>query len=238
MADFAELKQRITMLQACEMLGIALKKEKETYRAPCPICQKGDNRTLQVFPLTNTYYCWSEKKSGDIIGLVARYGKIDEAGAGRKLADHFDIKTQRKPETSGKFDPVEWGKSLDPLHAALTPFGISPETLASFGAGYNASRPSLKGMLCLPVRDASGTPTGFIGIHPETRELTIPKTITAQLLNIDRIGAGVLHVVTQPLDVSTTSRAASTNCKTPSPFSSPSLPTYWRASRLSLGNAK
>jgi hypothetical protein len=200
MADFPTLKEKITILQTLDMLGITLNKESRT---SCPLCGEGGNRIFKAFVNTNTFYCWSCKKSGTIIDLVMGVLKCDEPAAGRKLAEAFDIKSPpRKPEPTGKFDAEKWGKDLDPDAEQLKIFGISPTTYRAFGAGYNGSKPSLKGMLCIPVRDAGGPPLGFVGVALDTQELSFPKGVSPDmLLNADRITPGTLHVVSHPLDV-------------------------------------
>jgi hypothetical protein len=199
-ADFLTLKERITILQTLDMLGITLNKES---RASCPLCGEGGNRIFKAFVNTNTFYCWSCKKSGTIIDLVMGVLKCDEPAAGRKLAEAFDIKSPaRKSESNGKFDADKWGKDLDPDAEQLKFLGISPATYRALEAGYNGRNPSLKGMLCIPVRDSGGTKLGFVGVALDTQELLFPKGVSAEmLLNCDRITPGTLHVVMHPLDV-------------------------------------
>jgi hypothetical protein len=199
-ADYNTVKERVTILQAADMLGITLNKEQ---RAPCPICKEGGNRIFKIFTNTNTFFCWSCRKSGTVIDLVAYVLKCDAPTAGKKLADAFDIQSPaRKTESPGRFDAEKWGKDLDPDAEQLKIFGISPATYRAFGAGYNGSKPSLKGMLCIPVRDAGGPPLGFVGVALDTQELSFPKGVSPDmLLNADRITPGTLHVVSHPLDV-------------------------------------
>lgn len=204
MANFETLRERVTIQQVAELLEISLRKDGANFRAHCPICKEGDHRAFKVFTDTNTFYCWAHKRSGDIVGLAAGVWKCDEKTAGNKLAEHFKISAPQRPREiiSGKFNADEWGKSLDPTHEALAPLGISTETYTAFGAGYNALQRSLKGMLCIPVRDASGTTVCFVGVQPDTQELCHPKGVDVPpFLNRDRISAGTLHVVIHPLDV-------------------------------------
>ncbi len=129
--------------------------------------------------------------------------KCDEKTAGNKIAEHFNIDAPRSRQNNGgTFNGEEWAKGLDPNHDALGPLGIAPETCSAFGAGYNATRPSLKGTLCIAVRDLSGKPVCFIGVHPETLDVHFPEGAEVpSFLNSDRISVGVLHVVSDPLDV-------------------------------------
>jgi DNA primase len=208
MADFATLKEKITIVQALEMLGVMqqLNREGKGFRGPCPICKEGGNRSFQVYPETNSYYCWSERKGGSIIDLVARRNRVDEATAGRQLASHFKMDSPRQPADNGsggaKFNAEEFAKHLDPAHEALRGLGISAETLRAVGGGY-CTRPSLRGRLALPIRDENGTMTGFFGIALDGQEpeLLFPKgTEPPELFNCQAVQAGTLHVVFHPVD--------------------------------------
>src|SRR5271168_3835303 len=104
-------------------------------RSACPICKEGNNRAFVVTPARNIYYCFSEKKGGSVIDLVARFKRIPEAQAGQQIAAHFGLNgttqgagkpadnapgaesgpQERKP--SG-FDPREYQRSLDADHEA------------------------------------------------------------------------------------------------------------------------
>lgn len=184
------------------MLRLTLRKDGADFRGLCPICGEGGERGFKVFTQTNTFYCWGHKKSGTIIDLVAGVLKCDAPAAGRKLAEAFDIaQPQKTAQTTGKFDAEKWGKDLNPDAPELEPLGIAPDTYRAFGGGYNATKPSLKGMLCLPVRDAAGASQGFVGVSLDG-ELTFPKGVNPEtLFNADRTTPGTLHVVTSPLDV-------------------------------------
>lgn len=197
MAEFSILKEKISILQVCEMLGIALTKD---FRAPCKKCNEGGPRAFRVFPETNTFWCYAHKKSGTIIDLVCAVNGCKEPEAGRLLGTHFKVEAPRQP--AGKINLDDWGKDLNPNHEALETLGIDPAVLSTFGAGYNASKPSLKGLLCLPVRDIKGAKLGYLGISPETNAVAYPNGFTPpSLFNCDKVGPGTLHVVYHPLDV-------------------------------------
>ena len=48
--DFGELKQRVSIERAVEMLGIKLTKSGPQLRGPCPICKAGGDRAFVVTP--------------------------------------------------------------------------------------------------------------------------------------------------------------------------------------------
>src|SRR4051794_31410569 len=97
--------------------------EGETLRGSCPICQHNDKRAFVVTPAKGTWYCWREKKGGDIIRLVALHSRTDDRLAAERIHQHFnsaakaddnarpqqEVAAGRKP--SG-FDPLEYLKTL------------------------------------------------------------------------------------------------------------------------------
>jgi hypothetical protein len=202
--DLEALKQKVTMRQVVTPM-LELKLDKEG-RCGCPLCKSGGDRIFRVFDSTNSFYCYSCKKGGHIVTLVRAFYNCNAKEAGDKIGGRFGIDAPFKPNTNGggekTYNVAEWGKNLDPAHAALAPLNLSEETLKQFGAGYNASKPFLKGKLCLPVRQPDGTLFAYLGIDVESREVTLPKQIgPTWLYNNDRITAGTLHVVSHPLDV-------------------------------------
>src|SRR5580700_4976967 len=152
------------------MLGISgLTPNGDTLRGYCPCCKEGNNRAFVVTPARNIYYCFSEKKGGSVIDLVARFKRIPEAEAGRQIAAHFGLNgamasagkaadkpsPQQEPAPQSKpsaFDPREYMRALDPAHAALKDFGIPEQTIRDFDGGYCAKGLN-RGRLALPVHD-------------------------------------------------------------------------------------
>ena len=88
--DFAALKRRVTIEQACALLGIPLKKTGDQLRGPCPICSHDSPRAFVVTPKLGLYWCFGHCASGgDCIELVARARQLSKREAARLLADHF-----------------------------------------------------------------------------------------------------------------------------------------------------
>jgi DNA primase len=70
--DFTELKQRVSIERAVEMLGIKLAKSGPQLRGPCPICKVGGDRAFVVTPSKGLYYCFGAcAKGGDAITMAA-----------------------------------------------------------------------------------------------------------------------------------------------------------------------
>jgi len=221
LADFAQIKASVTITQVLDMLDITgLIPNGDTMRSACPICKEGNNRAFVVTPARNVFYCFSEKKGGSVIDLVARFKRIPEAEAGRQIAAHFGLNgtsngagkaadnvpaaadgtQERKP--SG-FDPREYMKTLDASHAALKDCGIPEQTIRDFDGGY-CSRGLNRGRLALPVHDAEGTLLGFMGValNGEQPEILFPKGFEPPgFFNLHRVGRGILYMVERPQDV-------------------------------------
>ena len=70
--DFTELKQRVTIERAAEMLGIKLTKSGAQRRGTCPICKAGGDRAFVLTPAKGLYYCFGTcSKGGDAITMAA-----------------------------------------------------------------------------------------------------------------------------------------------------------------------
>ena len=69
--DFGELKQRVSIERAAEMLGIKLTKSGSQLRGLCP-CKAGGDRALVVTPAKGLYFCFGAcAKGGDAITMAA-----------------------------------------------------------------------------------------------------------------------------------------------------------------------
>src|ERR1700741_3361445 len=67
--DFGELKQRVTIERAAEMLGIKTTKSGAQRRGTCPICKAGGDRAFVITPAKGLYFCFG--KGGDAITMTA-----------------------------------------------------------------------------------------------------------------------------------------------------------------------
>lgn len=167
MVDFQELKQRISISQVVQMLGLKMKGAGAQLRGPCPACNNGGDRALAV----NTggkYYCFADKKGGDQIALVAHIRGLSNKDAAEAIATHFSVRPA--PSPAGK--PVEQGSRrgglepldyLDPIHEAVEALGIPPAAADQLGAGF-APKGTMRGRVLLPLRLPDGTLIGYCGI--------------------------------------------------------------------------
>src|SRR5271169_78858 len=70
--DFGELKQRVSIERAAEMLGIKTTKTGAQRRGTCPICKAGGDRAFVITPNRGLYYCFGTcSKGGDAITMAA-----------------------------------------------------------------------------------------------------------------------------------------------------------------------
>ena len=70
--DFTELKQRVTIERAADMLGIKTTRSGAQRRGTCPICKAGGDRAFVITPAKGLYYCFGTcSKGGDAITMTA-----------------------------------------------------------------------------------------------------------------------------------------------------------------------
>lgn len=210
--DFAELKERVSIEQVVQMLGLTLKKANAQLRGRCPICNAGDDRGFVVTPAKGVFYCFKESKGGDALSLVSRVRGCTIREAAEAITEHFGNPTvpdKRETNSSSRqdrrgFDVEAYAKALDPAHEALKPLGMAPETLREWKAGYSNSG-VLRGRLALPITGKDGTIIGYMGraVKDESPTLTFPNGVTPSehIFGADRVGEGELYLVRDPLDV-------------------------------------
>ena len=96
-----------------------------------------------------------------------------------------------------------YANALDPEHAALAPLGIAPATYRAWKAGYSTSGVN-RGRLALPIAAKDGTIVAYVGrtAKDETPMLTFPNGASPSdfIFGTDRVTAGELYLVRDPLD--------------------------------------
>ena len=167
--DFAELKDRVSIEDAVSYLNIEMKERSGQLRSTCPHCDGGD-RTLVVTPAKNAFYCWSSKKGGDCISLVAHVLDIGVKDAAAKLWERYCTSTVPStgtvPEEKGgqetqKLQPLSY---LESEHDAVVAVGFDTRIAEELGIGY-ASKGLMRGLVAIPIRDANGILRGYIGVE-------------------------------------------------------------------------
>lgn len=175
MADFAAIKERVTIEQAAQSLGLKLSPSGAQQRGPCPACGTGGPRALVITPAKGLFYCFSQGIGGDLISLWGHVQKCSLADAGRQIADAFGVGTVTSarvigapvtvPETTPPAHQTGL-KALDYLesdHAAVEAAGFDPIEAKQLGIGW-ASKGLMRGTVAVPIRDESGTLLGYIGV--------------------------------------------------------------------------
>src|ERR1700722_5495354 len=228
--DFAELKTRVSIEQAMQLLGLNLLPHGSQHRGPCPVCTSGGDRALVVTPAKGLFYCFAAKIGGDVIALVAHIRGISVKDAADELNRAFGT-VQNGTSTVSKnratvpqapearkqpaFDPEAYAARLDASHASLAPLGISAETLKAWKAGYSNSGTN-RGRLAIALHDRDGNILGFAGrsLGEEQPALTIPNGVNPQeiIFGGDRVEAGTLYLVRDVLDVLRAHESGVTNC--------------------------
>jgi DNA primase len=228
--DFAELKTRVSIEQAMQMLGLNLTLHGTQYRGACPACKTGGDRALIVTPAKGLFYCFAAKTGGDVIALTAHIRGISVKDAADELNRAFGT-VQNSTSTVSKlratapqaqearkqptFDPEAYAARLDASHASLASLGISAETLKTWKAGYSNSGTN-RGRLAIALHDRDGNILGFAGrsLSDEQPALTIPNGINPQeiIFGGDRVEQGTLYLVRDVLDVLKAHESGVTNC--------------------------
>lgn len=217
--DFAELKTRVSIEQAMQMLGLTLTLHGNQYRGACPVCQTGGDRALIVTPAKGLFYCFAKKTGGDVIALTAHIRGTSVKDAAEELSRAFGT-VQNSTSTVSKsratapqapearkqpaFDPEAYAARLDASHASLAPLALSAETLKAWKAGYSNSGTN-RGRLAIALHDRDGNILGFAGrsLSGEQPALTIPNGLDPQeiIFGANRVEAGTLYLVRDVLDV-------------------------------------
>ena len=227
--DFADLKSRVSIEKVLDMLSLELAPRGAQLRGPCPVCRSGGERALVVTPSKQAFYCFGAKSGGDLIALVAHIRGVGPNEAANLIARHFGTGTgtrtgtstvprggygnnpaNRSPSLSGKGSGPEPLKPLDYLlaeHEAVQALGLSPETSRAFGAGY-APKGIMRGRFAIPINDRGGVLLAYCGraVSKEQQPTLIfpngfrPESV---IFNANRIEAGPLTIVRDPLEVLT-----------------------------------
>jgi DNA primase len=173
--DFAALKERVSIEQAAEKLGLTLHKSGNQLRGPCPACKRGGDRALAITPSKNLFYCFGADAGGDQIQLVAhiRECKLTEAAeflTGTRTAPgtvpSTGTTTVRKEratvpeEQKGQLKPLDY---LDAGHPAVEAAGFDPDEAKALGIGY-APKGIMRGTVAVPIRDDQGVLLAYIGV--------------------------------------------------------------------------
>ncbi len=167
--DFQQIKEEVPIERAISFLNLDMKESGSQFRGQCPVCG-GNERGLVITPDKGVFYCFSAKKGGDVIALVAHIEEIGMKTAAEQLAERYctvgTVQSRTVPqETRGK----EGERTLQPLgylesgHEAVTAVGFEQKDAEAIGIGY-ASKGLMRGYVAVPIRLPDGTLVGYIGV--------------------------------------------------------------------------
>lgn len=194
--DFAELKRRVSIEQVARMLRLQTKQEGDRLRAPCPACQKGDDRAIVITPAKEVFYCHAIGMGGDCIRLAAhiREEPLPDAAAwiqaqlGEPTVTGSSTVTGNSTPTVNSNATAEprltkedaalakIAARLDPEHPVLAKLGLSTATAEKLGIGVD-NRGVMRGRLCLPLYE-DGQLVGFLGLSLDPMpDVKLPKNL-------------------------------------------------------------
>lgn len=166
--DFAEIREKVSLEQAIQYLGLTMKKEQGAFRGACPHCKSGGDRALIVTP-SRGYYCHSQKRGGnDSTSLVAHVKGLSQRDAANELHEHFLSASATVPQgpaqsstkkTAGGFDPDAFAANLV-YSGEVEDMGISESDAHALSIGWHPKRKQV----FVPVRNIDGSIAGFIGV--------------------------------------------------------------------------
>jgi len=188
--DFSAVKEAVSFADAISHLQIDVKQAGNQWRGPCPTCQTGGDRAL-VITEGKGFFCFADKKGGDVIGLAGHILQLGPKEAAQELAQRAGIVQYSKVQGNSKvLAPRERDgnetKKLEPLsylehdHPAVDGVGFDPEFCEKNGIGY-AGRGTARGYVLIPFRNEDGVLLGYVGVT----EAWLPNDFKTNVVPVD-----------------------------------------------------
>jgi DNA primase len=172
--DFAEVKARVSILDAMTMLGITLKQGANgQFRGICPICKSPRDRGFVISPDKGLFFCFGECGGGDQIKLVQLMKSVSAHDAAlflqgdTKSADTSVTVPQEQKAGANQPHSLQPLDYLDSEHDAVTAVGFDTRVAKELGIGW-AAKGVARGNVLIPVRDEHGILRGYVGIQEAT----------------------------------------------------------------------
>jgi hypothetical protein len=170
--DFQAIKDKVSFVQAAQMLHIDLKRDGAGFRCGCSTGTGGD-RIIKLTP-GKGWYCHACREGGhDVIAFVAHINHTGNYEAADTIAKHFGIGTAsnkapspaetRKPAQDSARDGLQPLEYLTTDHEVIELLGLSAAACEALGAGY-APKGTMSGRILIPLRLPDGTLAGYFGI--------------------------------------------------------------------------
>lgn len=173
--DFAELREKVSITQVADWLGITVQGNGATLRGECPLCK--DRRSFTITPSKGLWGCFACGRKGSILDLVMHVRELANVrDAAEAIHAHFLGTVQStarrdstvQARTEGELKPLDY---LDAEHPAVDAVGFDTSFASTHGIGY-AAKGIAKGNVLIPFRDETGKLLGYIGV---TEEAWLPK---------------------------------------------------------------
>jgi CHC2 zinc finger len=221
--DFAKLKERVRIEQLIPILSLTLKQNGPQYRGPCPTCRQGGDRALALNSDKRSYYCFAQGKGGDIISLVAHIRGMTQREAALYIEQQHGTADPKPAPAASNTAPspaAQQARELKPLDylqytEAVGGLGVSEATCKAWGAGF-APKGIMRGRFAVPIHDRQGTLLAYVGVavtEEQSPKLLFPNGFDPHsvIFGCDRVGAGELYLVRDPLQVLTAFEAGMEN---------------------------
>lgn len=144
--DFRAIKAQVTITQVLDHYGINwLRKEQDELVGRCPIHRGDGERTFHVSVDKNVFHCFSCKKRGNVLDLVAAIEECSIRDAALKLKEWFPV-TENEQQAS---EDNQSSGSPGALKATSVPASEAAVTANGGGEGRAINRPlsfQLKGI--------------------------------------------------------------------------------------------
>jgi DNA primase len=177
LADFQAIKERVSIEQAAQSLGLEMRPTGAQSRGACPACGTGGPRALVITPSKQLFYCFSAGIGGDLISLWGHVQRCSLADAGRQIEATFRLgnvtsepsapvhrsTTSQPPSPPAPQSGFQALDYLEAEHPAVSAAGFNSDEAAKLGIGY-APKGIMRGTVAVPIRDEEGTLLGYIGV--------------------------------------------------------------------------
>jgi len=177
--DFRVVKQAVSMEMVLGHFHIDwLRGSNHELRGRCPIHKGEGDRSFHVNLSKNVFNCFSCKKHGNVLDLVAALDGSTVRDAALKLKGIFSPEgnqegAQHPPGLAGRNDataepevinpPLSFQLMVDFQHPYGQDRGVSRETLERFGAGLCGSKGTFARRFIFPLHRESGELVGYAG---------------------------------------------------------------------------
>lgn len=176
MADFKEVKARVSFADAIRRLELKLKQSGNEWRGACPICD-GSERSLTI-SMEKGFRCWTSNAKGSVIDLVAHIRDIPLKEAADWLTPQQPTKPEservqeppQKPQTL-LFDRAKYQATLDRGHELLK--DVAPEVTLRADLGVSG-KGTHRGLINVPLYDKD---TGDFICYAGVPSIQLPKNI-------------------------------------------------------------